>query len=200
MASAAPSTTSSAAPVIISRAPEAASRRNIGLSSHLLTATRPSTPASPAAIASSRSEPASAGPGDSTATSASRGTMARSSSSSTDITRCRLAMIRSPRSSSTCMTMAVDESTKPMPAISATPGFKPQMKTPAAVSAAPQTTTCVRPSPKICRRMFHSRDGCISRPITNRNITTPSSAICRIVCGSRKKARPNGPIATPAAR
>ena len=43
-------------------------------------------------------------------------------------------------------------------------------------SKAPQAATCKIPSPKIWRRSFHSLVGCISSPITNRNITTPSSA------------------------
>ena len=52
------------------------------------------------------------------------------------------------------------------------------------VSSAPQATTCAAPSPKISRRRLHSRDGCISSPMTNRNMTTPSSATCRIASGS----------------
>ena len=58
--------------------------------------------------------------------------------------------------------------------------------------------TCAAPSPKISRRRPHSREGCISRPMTNRNITTPSSATCRMACGSVKRPRPNGPMARPA--
>jgi hypothetical protein len=105
----------------------------------------------------------------------------------------------SPLSSSSCMTMAVDDSTKPAAAMNATlPDSPPSMPTP--VSKAVHTATCISPRPKIWRRMDHSLVGCISSPMTNRNITTPSSAMCRMVCASLKKPRPNGPMASPAAR
>ena len=69
-----------------------------------------------------------------------------------------------------------------------------------AVSSVPQVATWAMPRPKISRRRLHSRDGCISSPITNRNITTPSSATCRIACGSVNSRSPNGPMMRPAAR
>ena len=100
----------------------------------------------------------------------------------------------SPRSLRICMTIAVDDSTKPMPATKATGRGEAGQACPTMVSSAPQTNTCAAPSPKISRRRLHSRDGCISRPMTNRNITTPSSATCRIACGSVNRPRPNGPI------
>jgi hypothetical protein len=63
-----------------------------------------------------------------------------------------------------------------------------------------QTSTCASPSPKMSRRIDHRREGCISSPMMKRNITTPSSATCRIVAGSLNRPSPNGPIASPAAR
>ena len=97
------------------------------------------------------------------------------------------------------MTMAVDDSTKPMAAMNATTGGNPA-RTPTPVNSAPQMATCATPRPKISRRRLHSRDGCISSPMMNRNITTPSSATCRIACGLVKSFSPNGPITRPAAR
>jgi hypothetical protein len=54
--------------------------------------------------------------------------------------------------------------------------------------------------PKICRRNFHSRLGCISRPMMNRNITMPSSATLRMASGSLNSFSPYGPISSPAVR
>ena len=59
------------------------------------------------------------------ATSASSGTMARSSSSRVETSRWPCGVAVSPRSSRICMTMAVEESTKPMAARNATIGGKP---------------------------------------------------------------------------
>ena len=67
--------------------------------------------------ATSRSPPA---PGARKATSARSGTMARSSSSRIEIMRWPLGDVMSPRSSRSCMTMAVEVSTKPAPATKAT--------------------------------------------------------------------------------
>ncbi|MND09641.1 hypothetical protein D3C83_331320 [compost metagenome] len=53
---------------------------------------------------------------------ASSGTIARSSSSRIDMMRCPVGEAFSPRSLRICMTMAVEESTKPMPATKATGG------------------------------------------------------------------------------
>ncbi len=97
------------------------------------------------------------------------------------------------------MTIAVDDSTKPIAAMKATIGANPTAM-PAAVSKAPQAATCTAPRPKICLRMLHNRVGCISRPMMNRNMTTPSSATCRMDCASEKKPSPNGPMISPAAR
>ena len=63
-----------------------------------------------------------------------------------------------------------------------------------------QSVTCAAPSPKISPRIAQSRDGFISSPMTKRKSTTPSSATCRMVCGSVKSRSPNGPMTTPAAR
>ncbi len=93
------------------------------------------------------------------------------------------------RSCSICMTIAVEVSTKPVPATKDMMTGKPRL-TPTSVRPAIQTSTCKAPSPKISCRIDHSREGCISRPMMNRNITTPSSAICRMACESEKKPRP----------
>jgi hypothetical protein len=86
-----------------------------------------------------------------------------------------------------------------MAAKNATFGDRPNtMPTP--VSNRPQTATCAAPRPKISRRNPHKRDGCISSPITNRNMTTPSSAMWIMACGFVKSLSPNGPMMTPAAR
>jgi hypothetical protein len=115
--------------------------------------------------------------------------MARSSSSRMETTCCPRGDAVSPRSSRSWTTIAVDESVKPIAAMNATIGVMPSA-TPTPVSTVPQAITCATPSPKICPRRFHSRDGCISSPITNRNMTTPSSAVWRIDCGSAKSASP----------
>ena len=199
MASAAPSTTSSAAAVMTSRALARASRLNSGFSSQRLTATNPTTADNPTPTVTQRDTAISAGAGDRKATMASSGTMARSSSNKIDTMRWPRGVEVSPLSSSNCITMAVDDSTNPEAATKATAPDSPA-STPAAMSRAMHTTTCARPSPKICLRRFHSRDGCISSPMTNKNITTPSSATCKMVCASLKNPIPKGPMARPAAR
>ncbi len=200
MASAAPSTTSRAAAVITSRARALESRRNRGLSRNRLTATSPINAATAKATCAQReTDSASSTVGERAATMASKGTMVRSSSSSTDTMRWPRLVEVSPRSSSICMTMAVDDSTKPMAPMKDTAGESPA-STPAAVSTAPQVTTCNRPRPKISWRRFHSRVGCISSPMTNRNITTPNSAMSRMDCASLNTPSPKGPMASPAAR
>ena len=105
----------------------------------------------------------------------------------------------SPRSSSNCMTIAVEVSTKPAPATNDAAGGKP-VSTPTSVNNAAQAATCAKPRPKIWRRIAHNRDGRISRPMMKRNITTPSSATRRMSAGSRKTFKPYGPITSPAAR
>ncbi len=109
------------------------------------------------------------------------------------------ALAVSSRSARICMTMAVDDSTKPIAAMKAAGPDRPAAR-PTAVSKAPQASTWATPRPKISPRSFHSRDGCISRPMMNRNITTPSSATCRMDRGSENQPMPNGPMASPAAR
>ena len=60
----------------------------------------------------------------------------------------------SPRSPNSCMTMAVDVSTNPMPQMKEMANEKPKAM-PMAVSSSPQLNTCRLPRPKISRRMFH---------------------------------------------
>ena len=200
MSRAAPSTTSRAAAVITSRALAAASRRNRGLSSQMPAAISPASDATPMPRPSQRDWPPwSTATGDMNATTASSGTISRSSNSNTATIFWPRGSATSPRSASSCMTIAVDVRTKPAAAMNAAGRGSPSaMPTPS--SAATQTPICSEPSPKIWRRSFHRWDGRISRPMTNRNMTTPSSATCSTACGSENRPRPNGPIARPAAR
>lgn len=133
------------------------------------------------------------------ATMASSGTISRSSNSSTETIFCPRGAAMSPRSPSNCITIAVEVSTKPIAQTKDTASGKPNAN-PTQVSKAPQVRICALPRPKICPRRLHRCEGFISSPITNRNITTPSSATCRMDCGSLNHFRPNGPIARPAAR
>ncbi|MNT56165.1 hypothetical protein D3C72_1934470 [compost metagenome] len=95
--------------------------------------------------------------------------------------------------------MAVDDSTNPIAAMKAAGPDRPASR-PTAVKSPPQTRTCATPNPKISPRSFHRREGCISRPMMKRNITTPSSATCRMDLESEKNPMPNGPMTRPAAR
>ena len=199
ISSAEPSTTSSAAAVMTSRASAAASTRNIGFSSQRPAATTPATATSATATTCHTGRVLSTWAGAISATTTSNGTMARSSSSRIDTTRWPLGDTVSPRSSSSSITVAVDVSTKPIAATKAT-GHASPASMPTPVSSVPQASTCASPRPKISRRRLHSRVGCISSPMMNRNITTPSSATCRMAAGSANSAAPKGPMATPAAR
>jgi hypothetical protein len=89
--------------------------------------------------------------------------------------------------------------TKPMAPTKATGADTPAAIA-ASVRARPARPTWAAPRPKISLRIPHSRLGRISRPMMNRKMTTPNSATCRMVCGSRNRASPKGPMATPAAR
>ncbi len=200
ISSAAPSTTSNAAAVITSRAPARARMRNSGLSSHRPAATRPTRAPVPSSTACQR-VPLSgcAAAGARKATRASSGTISRSSNSRIETILRPRGRAMSPRSPNTCMTMAVEVSTKPAAARKDTIGARPRA-TPTPVIASAASPTCRPPSRKICFRSCHSCEGRISRPTTNRNITTPSSATCRMAAGSVNQASPKGPIARPAAR
>ncbi|MNE10804.1 hypothetical protein D3C80_1035310 [compost metagenome] len=130
---------------------------------------------------------------------AKRGTMARSSNSRMDTALWPLGVGRSPRSSSIWTMTAVEDMTKPMAPTKATGADTPAIMA-TRVRASPASPTWAAPRPKISFLMPHRRLGRISRPMMNRKMTTPNSATCRMVSGSRNRARPNGPIATPAAR
>jgi len=97
------------------------------------------------------------------------------------------------------MMTAVDDSTKPMATMKATATDRPAAM-PVRVSRKPAPSTWAAPRPKISRRRLHNRLGRISRPMMNRKMTTPNSATCRMVSGSRNTPRPKGPMARPAAR
>ncbi len=203
MNSAAPSTTSSAAAVMTSRPPSAATMRNNGLMAQRPAASRP--PSAPSAISTDSQagrDECDAGcrcASARNATSASNGMIERSSSSRIDTARWPAGDAVTPRSSSIFMITAVDDSTKPIAPITATAGGQPKAR-PTPDSSAPQTSTCASPSPKISLRNAHSLVGRISSPIRNRNSTTPSSATCRMACGSSKNPSPKGPISRPAQR
>ena len=110
---------------------------------------------------------------------ASSGTISRSSNSRIDTICCPRREASSCRSPSTCITMAVEVSTKPVAQTNATCQGAPKAM-PTKVSRIEQITTCMLPSPKICRRSPQRCEGFISSPITNRNITTPNSAMWMI--------------------
>ena len=131
------------------------------------------------------------------ATIASKGTINKSSNNkmATIFWPCGWAI--SPRSPSNCITIAVEVSTKPAAPIKATCHVKPN-NSPTPVNAVAQTTICNVPRPKISRLSPHKCEGCISRPITNRYMTIPNSAICKIDVESWKNAKPNGPMIKPA--
>ena len=202
MISAAPSTTSSAAAVITSRALDSARILNTGFSTQRpakITVTIEAA-ATPTLIQRCVMLTSVSTPGDSSATTASSGTMARSSSSSTETIFCPAGVCSSPRSDRICMTMAVEVRTNPMPATNATAGASPSRKMPASVSSSPHRPTCRMPNPKISLRSPQSLAGSISSPTMNRNSTTPSSAACSTACGSPTSFSPNGPMTSPAAR
>ena len=198
---AAPSTTKSAAAVITSRALDLAKMPNIGLSSQRPAATNMASDkaAMPSFIHSEVSAVAVGTVGAIKATTASSGTISKSSNNKIDTMLWPCGVANSWRSPKTCITMAVEVSTKPDALTNATCHGKPNAM-PTKVSMAAAKITCMLPSPKICRRRFHKCEGFISKPITKRNITTPNSATWIMACGSSKNFRPKGPIIRPAAR
>jgi hypothetical protein len=95
--------------------------------------------------------------------------------------------------------IAVEDIAKPMPATSATAGERPSAQ-PASVTAALVAATCAVPMPKMGLRSCQTRRGLSSRPTRNSSSTTPNSAKWRIASGAVTSARPQGPMAAPAAR
>ena len=130
---------------------------------------------------------------------ASRGTIEMSSNSRIDTTLCPAGSDCSLRSSSNCMTMAVDDRANPNPATSAAYQASPASMA-APVRSAPQVRTWIAPRPKISRLRLHSRAGRISSPMMNRNSTMPISATCSMVSGSDTTPSTDGPKTRPAAR
>lgn len=103
------------------------------------------------------------------------------------------------RSARICRAMAVDERDMPMAAITAT--CQSMWKASArATSRAVVANTCQPPSPKIGRRISHSRWGASSSPTRNSMMTTPNSAKCIVSSPSAIRPSPAGPIASPASR
>ena len=195
----APNTTSNAAAVITSRALLRTNTLNSGFNSQRPAATIIATLPNALPMSSHSGVLLSMRTGDKNATIAKSGTISKSSNSKIDTIFCPDDVPSSLRSPSTDITIAVEVSTKPAAPTNDTCHEKPNAM-PTAVSNAAAITTCKLPSPKICRRKYHKCDGFISKPITNRKITTPSSATCKIVCPSENSPSPNLPIASPAAK
>jgi hypothetical protein len=84
---------------------------------------------------------------------------------------------RSPFSSISCITSAVDDSARPEPRTRLARQSRPN-RNGGKLSTAAQASTCARPRPKIVPRRAHRRAGRNSSPITKRNSTTPNSAKC----------------------
>jgi hypothetical protein len=104
-----------------------------------------------------------------------------------------------PRSVSGASASAVEESDSAIPAMKATRSSNPSAQ-PMSVIAATEPTTCDSPSPSSCARMFHSRFGSSSSPMTKSRNTTPSSAKARIWSTVSTSWKPQGPMAMPASR
>ena len=114
-------------------------------------------------------------------------------------------------SASTGTTIAVDDSEKAAPKISAAAGFWPNSAAAPAIAAV-LTTTCARPRPNTSLRRLLRRSKESSSPIVKSSTTTPKAASRSIAStlviasassqGARaaKRPRPNGPSATPASR
>ncbi len=123
--SADPRTTSSAAAVMISRARTLASNRNSGLRRKRPATIRMAMEPSAKAIGCHLRPASDWIVGLRNATTASNGTIAKSSSKRIDTIFCPAGVDVSPRSSITCSTTAVDVMTKPIAATNATAGVKP---------------------------------------------------------------------------
>ena len=195
----APSTTSNAAAVITSRALLRANTLNSGFNSQRPAATIIATLPNALPMSSHSGVLLSMRTGDKNATIASSGTISKSSNSKIDTIFCPAGVAISLRSPSTDITIAVEVSTKPDAQIKEICHEKPN-SIPTMVSKMAATTACMLPKPKICLRKCHRCDGFISKPITNKKMTTPSSATCKMVCPSENSPKPNGPIASPAAK
>ncbi len=154
ISSADPSTTSRAAAVMTSRAFDVARIRNSGLSSQIPTTISPASDAMPMPTLIQRDSASPTTVGDMNATSASSGTISRSSNSRIETIFCPRGKAMSPRSPSSCMTIAVEVSTNPAPPMKATGKLKPSAR-PTPVKAAIATPICRLPRPKICRRIPH---------------------------------------------
>ena len=185
---------------MISGTPALASSRNAGFSRYRPAPIRMpiATTAIPTLVRLAAS-PISSPVGASNVTISSSGTMARSWNNRMANAFLPWPVPRSSFSFSACITSAVDDSARPSPITTDTCQESPSSSGGTA-SAAPQTSTCVRPTPKISPRISNSFFGFISSPITNRNSTTPNSAKCSSLSGFSVKPRVSvAPTITPAA-
>ena len=130
---------------------------------------------------------------------ANKGTMRRSSNNKIETIFCPGLVDNASRSPKTCITIAVEVKTKPDEQTKAISHETPNCAETMVITSA-ERMTCKLPKPNIWRRRLHKCDGFISKPITNRNITTPNSAMCRIACESVTNFKPNGPMINPAAK
>ena len=199
ISSADPSTTNNAAAVIISRTPVLASIVNNGLISTRPTINNASNEPNATAIACQAGVSLVCTTGDKKATMANSGTISKSSNNKMDTMLWPLAVDNPLFSPKVCMTIAVEVSTNPDAPTNATCHDTPNILSINIIKAV-APNTCKDPSPKICRLRLHKCDGCISRPIMNKNITTPSSAVWMMVCGSVNIPKPNGPMIRPPAK
>ena len=95
--------------------------------------------------------------------------------------------------------MAVEESAKAPPAISATAGVKPSSHINAATGS-PVSSTCSGPAPNTTRRSASTLGIENSRPRENSKKTMPNSARCSMPSVSPTQPRPPGPARMPALR
>ena len=108
-------------------------------------------------------------------------------------------VVMSPRSDSTCRTIAVEDSASPAPTATAAGPLSPISSATVAI-ATEVTMTWAAPSPRARPRISRMRSKGSSSPTVNSRNTTPSSARARIPSRSLTRPRPVGPITVPATR
>ncbi len=106
----------------------------------------------------------------------------------------------SPRSCSTDMMTAVEDRTKPAPAMKATGPGKTEHHRARQREGRDRAGDLGKPQPEDLATHGPELGGRSSSPITNRNITTPSSEKCRMDWASVNRPSTDGPTRTPAAK
>ena len=107
--------------------------------------------------------------------------------------------VSSPRSTSSRITMAVEDKANPPPMTMAVNGRTPNSKAMPQI-AMPVTRTWAAPRAKVRACMTRMRSNGNSRPMVNSRNTTPSSPKAFMVPRSVTSAKPLGPITAPATR